>query len=373
MRGFAALYVLGLHVVSVYAAGRTTPGGPFQGFLIQGWIGVDFFFVLSGFLLALPLLARPESMKTPGFFRNYVSKRWWRIAPPYYISIFATLAIVNQMDYLADHPGDVLLHLGFLHAFNSYTLTSIDPVYWTLASEFQFYLVLPLFVLLLRQRTWPVSLAAMGLVTLAWRAATYHGVGTPSWVSFTFPAFLLHFAFGVLAARAYLTGFRLPVKASLAIPTVVGALIVAPLVLLGAPLIQGTNSLTANMVLRPLIALGFAMVIFLTCSDASLFRRIFSSRPMVVLGDQSYSLYLIHVPILYAVTQVPFFVHHGLWAYMAAGVVASLAGSTLFYGLVERPSLVVREWMVSRSARGRPSIANPNPMPTFSAEGGPVN
>lgn len=351
MRGLAAFAVLLLHVVVIYSwANPAVPRVP--GFEF-GWVGVDFFFVLSGFLLALPLLQRPEGIRAPGFWATYMAKRWWRIAPPYYVSILLALLLAGDLQYLVREPADVALHLTYLHSVRADTLVTIVPVYWTLASEFQFYLLLPLFAYLFTRRSWPVTLALLGAVTLAWRAATFHGPGGPSWMSFTLPAFLLHFSFGILAARAFLAGWRLPGRGAIAVPLVFGVFVLGPILWLGAPgsYSQGDTSLLSNVLMRPLLGFGFAALIFTVCSGASVYRRAAASTPMRALGESSYSLYLTHVPIMLLLGRWAPIVEAGFWTFLVAAVSLSIAGGALFYLFIEKPSLALRGWFVDRATR----------------------
>jgi peptidoglycan/LPS O-acetylase OafA/YrhL len=364
MRGFAALYVLLFHIF-LYSLG-TAPAPASMGFLQYGWIGVDFFFVLSGFLLSLPFLSQPRSAAAPGAWRTYVLKRWWRIAPPYYVSIIVALALSNQLDYLLRNPLDIALHLSFLHSWRLESMVTIVGVYWTLASEFQFYLLLPLFVLLLRRPSWPLTLAGLGAITMVWRAATYHPTAGGSWLSFTLPAFLLHFAFGILAARAFVAGRRLPLGAG-GILFAIGGLIVVPLMILGTGTAQGDGSLASNIILRPMVGLGFAALIFLTVSQPSVFQRLFASRPMHALGVRSYSLYLIHIPILDLLVRWNEVSAHGFWVLATIGVGVSLAATVVFHLFAEKPSMAFREWFIERRQRSRvPDVASAS-MPTAAA------
>lgn len=373
LRGIASFHVLILHVLVLYSFAHPVSWNPASSLMSYGWIGVDLFFVLSGFLLSLPLLAKPASMRMPGFWGRYMVRRWWRIAPPYYVSIVVALALAGQLAYLVQKPMDIALHLTFLHSVRQDTLGSIVPVYWTLASEFQFYLLLPLFVLALRGRRWPIALAIASLITLVWRATTYHGPRELAWASFTLPGFLIHFSLGVLAARWHLAGFRSPVKMRHAVPAILVVFFVLPLAWLGSPAFtQGDGSWLGNLILRPLLAVGFAALVLLVTSQHSLLQRALALSPMRVLGEQSYSLYLVHVPVLVAINEWTAFRDHGLWLYALVGTVASLAAAAVFYHAIERPSLAVRQWLDERRRSPQPAPVAALPTRPLAAEPRPA-
>ena len=114
-----------------------------------GWIGVDLFFVVSGFLITRILL---DTRGEPGYFRNFYARRVLRIFPLYYLFV-GTLLIVfplaGNSEYL-DHSGSPLWYLSFLGNVPE-GLLGYDPPYWlapvwSLAIEEQFYLTFPLIV-----------------------------------------------------------------------------------------------------------------------------------------------------------------------------------------------------------------------------------
>jgi peptidoglycan/LPS O-acetylase OafA/YrhL len=108
----------------------------------RGWIGVQLFFALSGFLITAGLL---DSQGTPHYFRNFYAKRALRILPLYYAVLLALLVILPQfmaVPYRHDHQGPLWLFVGnwtnsFPYGFGHF---------WSLAVEEQFYLIWPLVV-----------------------------------------------------------------------------------------------------------------------------------------------------------------------------------------------------------------------------------
>ncbi|HEV3218351.1 MAG TPA: acyltransferase [Candidatus Acidoferrales bacterium] len=129
------------------------------------WTGVDLFFVLSGFLIGGILMDHRES---PSYFRTFYTRRFFRIVPVYYIWICAYILLVTfggaflraHMNTGTIQPVDreILSHFLFLQNFDvpSSTLSFpwLGPM-WSLAVEEQFYLVAPLVIFLVPQRSLP--------------------------------------------------------------------------------------------------------------------------------------------------------------------------------------------------------------------------
>lgn len=120
--------------------------------LDRGWIGVDLFFVLSGYLITRILL---NTRDTPHFFRNFYVRRILRIWPLYYLALLLMLALAPAMGWLPDRDRS---YDPFFWLFLSNFVQPLHhrgpslPHFWSLAVEEQFYLLWPLFVAWLRPR-----------------------------------------------------------------------------------------------------------------------------------------------------------------------------------------------------------------------------
>lgn len=164
LRGVAALSVAWFHLAN--AAGFTTKGSILFRSGSYGWVGVYPFFVISGFVIPLSLSASGYRVTDYG---RFLLKRIVRLDPPYIVSMVVSLVLAG---YYASKTGSpfpystpqILLHLGYLNVFSRYDW--ISPIYWTLAVEVQYYLLVGLaFPLLLKPlRFWlliaPVCVAA---------------------------------------------------------------------------------------------------------------------------------------------------------------------------------------------------------------------
>lgn len=128
LRAIASVAVALFHL-----GGKTLP------VLKYGWLGVEMFFVLSGFIICYAMPAGYTFKNT----RRFIWKRVIRIEPPYLLSVvlllLLNLCLVNN--YKPDWQ-NVLMHFAYLNSF--FGKEYLNPVYWTLAIEFQFYLLIAL-------------------------------------------------------------------------------------------------------------------------------------------------------------------------------------------------------------------------------------
>lgn len=129
IRAFASLSVTVFHL-----GGKTVP------ILNYGWLGVQMFFILSGFVICWALPAT-YTIKDFGYF---LAKRIIRIEPPYVISIILILllSIISFRNLNQISVQNIFLHLAYLNNF--FDKEYLSPVYWTLGIEFQFYILIGL-------------------------------------------------------------------------------------------------------------------------------------------------------------------------------------------------------------------------------------
>ncbi|MHB1261357.1 MAG: acyltransferase family protein [Thermoplasmatota archaeon] len=347
LRGLAALWVVLYHLDFILL---WTPAGilPWPG-LRFGWLGVDLFFVLSAYLLSQPFFgARPPRAKT------FLADRFLRIAPSYYVAFALAVVLILALHPAGRDLGLAWWSLVFLQNFDLQTFNAVNPVFWTLAVEMQFYLVLPLMVRAFRGRWWVVSLAACLACALLYRGLLYGEDEAAIMVTtFTFPAFLGHFGLGMAAAR--LGRIRTPIGSGLrrAIFLAGVPLVVAPLFLWipAGSIGYGFEDLKGQILVRTVCACGFALIVLATASGGKVAQAL-AWAPLAWLGAISYSLYLVHVP-LQSVAEWLFDPATDRTAFVAAGALLSLAGGWLLYLAVEAPAERWRRRRKREGERGR--------------------
>lgn len=365
MRGIAATLVVGFHVI-VFAVGLDPAGfslAPEQApaarnWLSWGFIGVDFFFVLSAFLLAQPFLAKGLAVD----WRGYAGKRLLRVVPPYYASILLGWLLVGHTGHpwFAIDWRQLWTHVAFLHSFWGDTHLAVSPVYWTLAIELQFYLLLPLLALPFRGKHWPTALAAALAVTVAYRWWVAQGDGIPELRlrEAQMPAYLWHFALGIAMAR-----LRQPLRRKTLRPRALDASIAAAVlacIVLPTLVLRSQSSVFGFMdpwpivLYRPMVAVGFAVVILLACTGAGRVARFLESPPLRALGAWSYPLYLVHYPVgAFLVLNAPSLFRLSLGELAFVLTVASILVAAAFHRAVEVPALRLKDHVAAlRTRRG---------------------
>lgn len=150
LRGLASLAVCWFHLTSFT---YSTPDGWFYTPLrlsgAYGWLGVEIFFVISGFVIPYSLHRAGYEIKS---YPTFLLKRITRLDPPYIVSIVIVLALTFAYALYKGAPPEiegkpidatrVLLHLGYVNVFFGYEW--LNPSFWTLAIEFQYYILMGL-------------------------------------------------------------------------------------------------------------------------------------------------------------------------------------------------------------------------------------
>ena len=164
LRGLAILFVLLYHNFN------------FANHFFFAWLGVDLFFVLSGYLITSILL---ESVNSPHYLRNFYMKRVLRVFPLYYLSLVILLFLLpmlgffqNEAPYYVHNQWWFWLYLqNWLFSFHSPASAHYMNHYWSLGVEEQFYLVWPFIILWLRKlRRLLVFMIAVLVVLLIFRS-----------------------------------------------------------------------------------------------------------------------------------------------------------------------------------------------------------
>jgi len=294
LRAVAALWVVFYHCYVCFYEKAVGPKGPWLWLMSWGHLGVPMFLVISGFCLAMPFLAAGTALVD---ILAFLRRRALRILPPYYL-VMGTLAALFQIPALQELSGqepiglrDVLTHFFMIHNVLGDHIFRISGPFWSIALEWQFYLVFP--GLMLGMRFPRLAGAAVLLVACyswvtapadvawAWRFVNWHA-------SFSLaPIFFL----GMLAAHVVVSGFQGSAWVSWGgVAFILGGLLASPEV--------GPSRLVAQLC----TAIGTALL--LMCEGEGVIMRNLSRRWLGIVGMVSYTLYLIHMPILSLVSKL---------------------------------------------------------------------
>lgn len=177
LRGLAVLMVV-FHHSYAPDIGIALYDGFLDFFRRYGALGVDLFFVLSGFCIHHAYSSPDDRFG----LKNYFARRWWRIYPPYFFALVLAVAlnlVTNFIKWktggqltLANYdPVHVLSHVFLVHNLSPVTETTVSGPFWTIAMEAQYYLLYPLVrPLFFSHKGW-VRVLILGLVmyAVAWR------------------------------------------------------------------------------------------------------------------------------------------------------------------------------------------------------------
>ncbi len=319
-RGMAVLIVLLSH-----SSGREMMLAPWLNFSGIGHIGVYLFFVLSGYLLTLNLLG---GQTLPQFYL----RRFFRIAPLYFLVLGGVLAYQALGYYsprylhISGGAEGAVLHFFFLKG---------DGVFWTLAAEFGFYLLLPLVVWSLRRFGWQwLAVAAFAYFCAFIALEKYKLNLLPlKFVDISHRSqFLDVFACGILAA------FLPRTRPDRWVPVAFWALLSLTLIAVSANFLGARQPAYGMRWLSLLYGAVFGLAIMRASSDSPLMTRVLGNPLLAFIGQIGFGLYLLHFPAFQAVN-----------AYLDAtpairfGVAMSLAVSLAWiaYRFIERPMIKV--------------------------------
>ena len=354
LRGLAVLAVVAYHLGLPGARG--------------GFLGVDVFFVVSGFLVTTLLageLTASGRIDVLGFWQRRVR----RLMPALLTLIVVVGAVYGFRLPEKLSSGRLDLLAGALYASNwRMILTStsyFDQIgrppltrhLWSLAIEGQFYIAWPVVMIALayacgtdRRRMASIT-ALLGVISLAWGAVLYHPGTDPSRVYFGTDTRLVAVLAGAALALALPVGPKLlaPARAKLSMGGVLGLFVLA-----------GCVGLVTDQ-MRVLYGGGFglvaavtAVVVWAAAVPKTVVATTLAWRPFVWIGVRSYSLYLWHWPVI-ALTQpgVDVAISTNRWLLAAARFAGSLALTELSFRLIEEPfrKKLFGRWLASITGR----------------------
>ncbi len=310
------------------------------GIMREGGIGVNVFFAISGFILALPFArARLASMPTASLGPYYL-RRITRLEPPYVVSLLVFL--VAQVLFLHLPLKDLLPHFGasllYAHTLVYDQWSSINPVAWSLEVEVQFYLLAPLLASVFSIRN---ALTRRGVILLVILVSIVHYNYNYEWINALHlrKSLVMHlhqFLVGFLMVEIYLVDWEGKKPLTSYGWDVLGIL-------------STTSLLVFNDVyniFNDLIFCFSLLLTFISVFRGTLLNKFYSNPWVVVIGGMCYSLYLLHYgAYAFLVDRTVVFFNSG-WGYAANFWIQALLLipvvlliCSLFFVLVERPCM----------------------------------
>jgi peptidoglycan/LPS O-acetylase OafA/YrhL len=365
-------------VMAVHFVGDATPYTWGERLAVKlggyGVLGVDLFFVLSGFLITGLLL---DSKDSPHYFRNFYARRTLRIFPLYYTVLAVLFVVLPRVATLPPPLEEARRHQAFLWTYTanffiaakaSWALTYVSH-FWSLAIEEHFYLVWPLVVFSVRRETLErICLGVIGAALVLRIALSLAGVSELS-ISVLTPCRLDTLCVGALLAavarRAEGPGRLLQRSGPAAL--VLGG---ASIALAGWCAITHIGLPVIHPIRGTLYALFFGALTLMSVQSAqrNLIARAFQASWLRTFGKYSYGLYVYHGLFSYHMQELhtderlgAMLGSHslGIAAQTVVGVGISLLVSVLSYELFERPFLGLKRFFEARPAPApRPAVSS---------------
>lgn len=327
-RALAALVVVANHTLPATGTFVEQVPDPLRSVLSKGYLGVDFFFVLSGFII---YYINQAFIGKRGWVGTYVEGRLTRIYLPY-LPVAVALAVFYTLA-----PGAANADVPWSW-WSTLTLVPNGPhsalgVAWSLSFELSFYALMLVFL----RTGWPLLCACLWAALIVVRHLTEPAFEEPfdlSPASILLNPINLEFVFGMFAARLALSGRgnnRWLMAAALAC-------------------LAGSAALGFDRAWSPLFGLGLAFAL-VPVIRAEWNGRLRIGAFLLLLGNASYAIYLLHFPILSVIARVvaltgPFATYE---VSLVLGMALSIIAGIGYHLLYEKPVL---KWVRTRIGRG---------------------
>ena len=326
------------------------------------WAALPTFFVVSGFCIRLTFCP-PNREASRADLITYYIRRFFRIYPPYIVALLFFALIfpwsripLNKLTYW----GQFVTHLFFCHNVSELSVCAINSSYWTLAIEVQLYALFPLLFFYVRRNSYARALVWLACIELALRIVAslcceLQGTFTSVYLRANPFYYCFSWAVGAALADAYMSGKPLPFsKVHWGIWAGIGLL---------------TSQYPTHSFSWPFFALATANYLSRHLSRESVEeKKTFLARYIRRTGLYSYSIYLVHTPILLML--VPLVEAHvpGMdknpYLIFGVGAVTWLLFfplGALMYHLVEKPGIdlgkrVMQSWKKRRASQ--PALVN---------------
>ena len=361
LRAIAALSIFGFHIAASQLA-LNDPDFPWLG---QLNVGVPIFFVVSGFLLYRPFVARRAQGRPAPSMRGYAIRRALRIIPAYWVALTVIAVWLGLQSQVFSVDG-VVTYYGFLQVYDVSTIDGGIGQAWTLGVEVTFYAFLPIWAWAMRRRLdelWPlIALAAFGIVWKIVVLATVFQSGNKN--AFTglvvLPAWMETFAAGMALAvlsvwrtdRDYHPRWLRAVEERPWLPWLVALLAfaaVGPHGWQGGP----ESQVMIEYELKTIVAVGLVMPAVFGDPTRGWVRRVLAFPPLLWVGLVSYGFFLWHLAVIEKLQDGGVDDTLGVPLFTLIALAASLGIAAVSWYVIERPSLRLARRLTGPTAQTR--------------------
>jgi exopolysaccharide production protein ExoZ len=270
LRGIASLLVLFFHTYTTY--NRLNFDGAGEYLFDSGFVGVDIFFIISGFVISNSIFEKDITSLTQ--FADYLKKRWFRIAPAYiFWTLFFIIFYLKDGNYFTSNINMLIKSLCFLPGDWEYPPL---PTGWTLNFEMYFYVLIGVFVFIRQKNLLLIFLAVCPVI------GYFIETGVTYLDKIVLSKYILEFLAGILIYK-----FRNTIDLSEKLTNLFFYSVTFMIVVLY--FLHGFHIHIINVIL-------FSMLVYLVVKMETY--RTFKNPVLNFIGDSSYSIYLCHMPVL---------------------------------------------------------------------------
>jgi peptidoglycan/LPS O-acetylase OafA/YrhL len=335
LRAVAALMVFVGHAA---AAGLLSLGPIGISIVSHGPYGVTVFFVLSAYTLCMSVA--PAFDGHPVSWRAYFIRRFFRIAPLYYVVIaYAAYFGPDRPDY----PVTLFLHLSFANMFFPQFANDILSIEWAVAVEWGFYVMFPALAILARSPGGLAAVVATAAVLLVTRNMLFDAL--PLYSSYRAFSALYHLYAFVGGIAVYVV-VRHRTFQTISKSVTMWSCNILCAAMIAFVIWRGNSGYSG-----PLVAF-IAGVVILNAQSDGLTRSSLSWRPLAFIGKISFSVYLVHIFVLGWVQRLEWRPEMA----MLVGLAATLGAATVTYFCIERPGIAAGRLLAQRAARSESGL-----------------
>lgn len=337
------LYHLNTHFVrSVELIGQPVnhPGSWLSSIIGRGSLGVDVFFAISGFILALPFARQRLFHEKPVSLKAYYIRRLTRLEPPYVVSLILLLLVhllILHESFRNIFP-NFLASLFYVHSLVFDEWSKINPVAWSLEVEVQFYVLAPLLAMVfsIRKPVWRrVVLVTVIVASIAHYNFNYDMIEALHLRKSLFMN-LHQFLIGFLFADLFLTDWKETLKQKSGVYDIAGIAAMSLLFVFNV-----TFNAWADLLF------GICLFIsFIALFKGTLINAFFTNPWIVITGGMCYSIYLLHYALIALLAKFSITLFVPEWGYGINYLVQVLViipivilVSAVFFTVIEKPCM----------------------------------